>query len=201
MSKSKQEERISKKNILTVVVKNFKGTSSTLARARYVLAFLQACDKVVTEAASGLSHHAHRRIVKMIAKTGVYSDGDRPGRPCLYTDEEMEAAYNTLAKQKCGKMNGMELLKELKAERLLHPTAEPKRFLQHLFAYIKKKDHILITNCTKTTLSISEADAQARVTYSEGWLAQLRKTPLESIVFADEVILEESPHPTGKFGT
>ena len=109
----------------------------------------------------------------------------------------MEAAYNAWVKQKYGKLNGVELLKQLHEEGLVHETAEPKRFLQHLTAHIRSKGQKLITNCTKTTFFLSEADARARVLYSKEWLERLNTMSLENVVFADEVCLEESPHPKG----
>ena len=200
MCLKKRQPVKSKPKWKTVNTHNFKGTAGTLKRARYVLAFLQTGNKQLALRAAKLSHHAHDMIVRMMAKNGHFADDERSGRPCLYTETEMEAAYNALVKQKYGRLNGVELLRQLKEEGLVHPTAEPQRFLQHLTTHIKAKGHRLITNCSKTTFFISEADAHARVVYSEGWLLRLEKITLERVVFADEVTLEESPHPKGGFG-
>jgi hypothetical protein len=181
----------------TVNAQNFKGTAGTLKRARYVLAFLQTGSMEIARRAAKLSPHAHWKIIRMIAENGHYADSERSGRPCLYTEAEMEAAYNALVKQKYGKLNGVELLKQLREEGLVHETAEPKRFLQHLTSHIRSKGQKLITNCTKTTFFLSEADARARLLYSKEWLERLNTMSLGNVVFADEVCLEESPHPKG----
>lgn len=184
--------------VLTVNVCTFKGTAQTLARARYVLAFLQTSNKVYAASASGLSCHAHKRIIKGLAQNGHLGESARSGRPPLYTEDQLEAAYELLANQKYGKLTCVDLLRQLKADEKMHATAEPKRFLKHLHAFILKKGHRLITNCTKTTFFISDHDAMARVEYAKWWLTQLTTVPLSCLVFVDEITLEESPHPKGK---
>jgi hypothetical protein len=184
--------------VLTINICTFKGTAQNLARARYVLAFLQTSNRVYAATASGLSRHAHERIIKGLAQNGHLGENERSGRPPLYTEDNLEAAYQLLSNQKYGKLTGVDLLRQLKANGKMHATAEPKRFMQHLGAFILKKGHRLITNCTKTTFFISDHDAQARVEYAKWWLAKLDTVPLTCLVFVDEITLEESPHPKGK---
>ena len=183
---------------LTIDTQNFKGTAQALARTKYVLAYLQTINKEYSARTSGLSRHAHERIIKGLAQNGHLGDSERSGRPPLYTDDQMEAAWQLLANQKYGKLTGAEILRQLKADKKIHATAEPKRFMEHLHAFILKKGHRLISNCTKTTFFISDSDAKARVKYAKEWQAKLTTLPLKHLVFVDEITLEECPHPKGK---
>ena len=166
MSKKKSKAskaRKPKTKLLTVNAKNCKGKGGNLSRARYVLAYLQTSNKQFALRVSQLSNNAHDRVVRIIAKNGHFADGERSGHLALYTEAEMEAAYNALTNQPYGRLNEVELLSKLKEEGLVHKTAEPKKFLQHLIAHVKSHRRRLITYCTKTTFFISKADAQARV--------------------------------------
>ena len=187
-----------KPKLLTVDSRSFKGTAQTLARVKYVLAYLQTSNKSQSARAAKLSYHAHERIIKGLAKNGHLGESERPGRPALYTQEEMEAAYEVLASQQYGKLTGVALMRQLKACGKLHATAEPKRFLEHLSKFILKKGQRLITNCTKTTFFISVQGALERLKYARWWQSELVHRSLRSVVFCDEVVLEESPHPKGK---
>jgi len=83
-------------------IKGFDGNSTELKRAKYILNFLQT--KSVSEAcrASGLSSKAHARIISMFMERGNAYDGQRPGRPVVYTDAIMEAAYSMLVDKDSG---------------------------------------------------------------------------------------------------
>jgi hypothetical protein len=181
-----------------LTVKHFEGTSQELARSKYQLAFMQTGSRPYACKASGLSPHAHQRIINMLSERGHTFEHERSGRPQVYTDIQMEAAYEALTQQEEAPLTGVALLKKLIADGEIHTTATAKRFLEHLRAYIQSQGQRLITNSSKTTFFISIKDVADRQRYAHTMQAELQSRPLESIVFADEVIVEESAHPKGE---
>ena len=183
---------------LHVDASNFQGTHDELRRAQYVLAFLQTSSKTCSQKESGLSLKAHTRIIQMLARQGSLSSGPKSGRPLSYTENEMEAAYDLLCNQTEVLLTGVSLLKQLIEDGLLHTDASPQRFLEHLKAFIMRKGHRLITNSTRTTFFLAKGDIKLRLSFAGDMLKDLEKRKLTSLVFEDEVLLEEGPHPKGE---
>ena len=150
---------------------------------------------------SKLSHHAHERLISLLAKTGDIEDAPRPGRPLVYTEAVMAIAYDRLAGQEEARLTGADLMKDLKTAGQLHESAERKQFMAHLKAYVKSKGHVLLSNCTRTNFGLTAEDAKLRVAHARAMLRLLNDTDLSSFVFSDEVILESVPHPKGELPT
>lgn len=175
----------------------FQGNQAEEARARYILAFLQTGSQAHAMKMSGLSSKAHNRIVEMWAKRGHAFDAQRPGRPSMYTQPLMEAAYEMLITCDDRYLTGRQLLKKLKQAGVMQPSSDVDTFMKHLRQYINSQGHRLITNSEKTTFFIAISDVTARLKYASMMLAELRSLPLAAFIFSDETTLEESPHPKG----
>lgn len=184
----------------TVEAPNFQGTARALARARWLVAYLQTNDDVYACSVSGLSHNAHKRILDLLCRNGHLGDSDRTGRPAVYTEAIMEAAYVKVVNDNTLKLTGRSLVKLLKREGQLHLTADVERFLEHLTTYIKSKGQKLLTNYTRTTFYLSKRDEGLRLAHAHYMMRLLDAGYLDNMVFEDEVILEESPHPKGVKG-
>jgi hypothetical protein len=178
-------------------VSNFDGSKDELARAKYILAFLQTGSRAYAAKASGLSVKAHGRIVKMFAQRGNAFDCKRPGRPVLYTEAIMEAAYEMLISQEEDLLTGKQLQRMLCDEGVLQSSSDVDIFMKHLRQYVESQGHRLITNSTKTTFFLAISDVAARLKYCKEMLEELNSRPLSGLIFSDETALEESPHPKG----
>jgi len=179
-------------------VKAFDGNSEELKRAKYILAYLQMGSTSEARRASGLSRNAHDRIVKMFSQRGHAFDKQRPGRPLVYTDAIMEAAYERLTNTDSGPLSGRQLKTLLVNEGVISEASSHAAFMKHLRAYIEGQGHRLITNSVKTTFFITLTDVVDRLKYCRK-MSALLKDPgaLDGLTFVDEVTLEESPHPKG----
>lgn len=184
--------------LLTIKAQDFNGTKSKLARARYILAFMQTSDKAYSCRMSGLSGNAHQRIIESLYKNGSLEDSQRSGRPLTYSDTVLEKAYMRVATDDTSKLTGKGLAVELKEQGILHPSADVRRFICHLKLYIKKKGYKLISNYRRTTFHLSMSDKVIRLAHARHMLQILDKGLLSNLIFSDEVTLEESPHPKGK---
>jgi hypothetical protein len=170
-----------------------------MRRAKYIAAFMQTSDKKIAHEESGLSPNAHLRIIKSICRYGNLSDGPRSGRPLVYTDPMMKAAFNRVATDDTAKLTGKKLVMELKNKGVLHQSANLRRFLPHLSLYVEKKGYNMISNYRRTTFFLNASDKVTRLAYARHMLDLLNsgKSTLSHLVFSDEVTLEEAPHPKG----
>ena len=183
---------------LFATVAAFAGNSEELKRAKYILAFLQMGSASEARRASGLSRNAHDRIVKMFSQRGHAFDKERPGRPHVYTDAIMEAAYEKLTDSESGLLSGRQLKTLLVNEGVISEASSHAPFMKRLRAYIMGQGHRLITNSVKTTFFITLTDVVDRLKYCRKMSALLEDSgALHGITFVDEVTLEESPHPKG----
>ena len=183
-----------------VEARNFTGTAGALARAKYVAAYMQTDSKAYACRMSGLSANAHGRIIDMLCRNGNMQDSERSGRPTVYSEAVMEVAYDKVAGDTTGKMTGKSLVQLLKHEGLLHPTADVRRFLQHLKAYAAGQGNTLVTNYRKTTFFLSQRDISLRLAHAHNMLQLLEQGDLARTVFVDEVIVEQASHAKCKIG-
>jgi len=179
---------------------NYTGTKQALARAKWIVAYMQTHDRAYANRVSGLSNNAFQRILDILCRNGHLGDSDRSGRPPVYNEGSMEVAFDRIAEDTTGKMTGKSLVKDLKHEGKLHQSADVRRFLQHLRAYVKERGHTLLTNYRKTTFYLSPRDITQRLAFSKKQLELISQGYLDNFVFEDEVTLEESPHPKGQWG-
>lgn len=133
----------------------------------------------------------------MYVNRGHAFDSPRSGRPAVYTADMMEAAYDVLVNNEGSLLTGKQLQQKLVQEGLLHPNSDSGAFMSHLRQYIESQGHRLITNSTQTTFFLARSDVSARQAFVNTMMEELRSTSLESIIWADETILEECPHPKG----
>jgi hypothetical protein len=184
------------KGLLTV--KSFKGNANELKRAKYILAFLQTGSIAYACKVSGLSAKAHSRIEEMFIQRGHAFDGQRSGRPVVYSDSQMVAAVDLLTGQEEGLLNGKQAHNHLVEAGSLHRTSAVQPFMLHLRKYVKGQGHQLITNSVKTTFFVDHRDMGERVAYAHTMLDILQKKgALDNLIFVDETTLEAVPHPKG----
>jgi hypothetical protein len=111
----------------------------------------------------------------------------------------MDRAYNVLAENREGFINGHALMEKLKNQRVVHSSAEVDTFMHRLREHVESKGHKLIVNSTKTIFFITLKDVVQRVKFAASMLQELQQLPLAMLIFSDETTLEESPHPKGRF--
>ena len=170
-----------------------------LKRAKYLLVLLQTLSPAEARKASCLSAKAHNRLIKMFMEKGDAYDSPRSGRPQVYTPVIMEVAYEVLTGADSGPLTGRKLKARLVAEGVLHETSDEKRFMEHLREYITSQGRRLITNSMQTTFYITRTDVVDRLNYASVMMGLLANPEvLRSLIYVDEVTLEESPHPKGR---
>lgn len=186
----------------TIAFEAFDGSRSEFKRAQYILAFLQSGSVAFACKASGLSRMSHQRIVQMIAERGHAFDSSRSGRPVVYSAAIMEPACEKLINSDEGYLNGKQLQHKLVSEGVLHPSSDVDTFMRHLKQHVASQGHKLIVNSVKTTFYIKQSDKKHRMAYAQAVLDLLRTSKsLANLIYTDEVILEESPHPKGEHVT
>lgn len=178
-------------------VQSFDGSAGELQRSKYILDFLQTGSVPHACKVSGLSRHAHQRIVQMFAEKGHFFDSPRPGRPVIYTEEMMRAAYDRLLDDQEGSMTGKRLRGKLVEDGVLHATADMDTFMQHFKQYVVERGHTLTITSTSTEFYIAVPDVKARLDFARTMTQELRDRSLNHLIWADETILEEYPHPKG----
>ena len=163
------------------------------------MAILMTLKPFQARAASGLSRMAHQRIINSFIARGHAFDAERSGRPLIYTDAIMERAYELLTTADTGLVTGQDLKELLVHEGLLSPESDRNAFMCHLRKYIQSQGHRLITNSVKTTFFLTLSDITDRLKYARMWEERLKtRAALDSVIFVDEVTLEEYPHPKGE---
>lgn len=177
-----------------------QGQKAALARAKWVVAYLQTHNTAYAARVSGLSGHAKSRILDILCRNGHLGDTERSGRPPVYKVDMYEQAFMIVGSDATGKLTGKSLVKHLKQEGVLHQSADVRRFLQHFKAYVKEQGYTLLTNYRKTTFYLSPRDITHRLAWSNEQLQRLDLGYLENMVFEDEVTLEQCPHPKGQMG-
>jgi len=178
-------------------VEKFDGNAEELQRAKYIVNYLQTGRRTAACKASGLPSRCHNRIVQMFVDRGHALDGPRSGHPPVYTAAMMEAAYDVLVSNEESLLTGKQLQQKLVQEGRLHPNSDIDAFMGHLRQHIESQGHRLITNSMQTTFFLARSDVDVRQTFSNTMMQELRSTALDSIIWADETILEECPHPKG----
>lgn len=119
-----------------VEASDFKEQKQALARAKWLVIYLQTNDRAAAGRASGLSAHAYSRILDILCQNGHLEGRDRRGHPPVYHDGILEQAYNIVCSDTSGKLTGKSLVKDLKHDGVLHQSADVKRFLARFKAYV-----------------------------------------------------------------
>jgi len=180
-------------------VTHFEGNENELKRAKYILNFLQTHSKSEARKCSGLGKNDHKSIIEMFADRGTFYDSKRSGAPEKYSDSKMKKAVKVLLQNEGRPMTRKALVQKLIDDGSIHTNASPGRFLKKFKKHVQAQKHRLMTNSRSTTFFISHNDSEERLRYCKQLLSQLEgQWTLKNLVFCDEVILEESPHPKGK---
>ena len=179
-------------------IKTFKGTEKERRRAIFVLIFLQTGSESKARRESGLSEKALGRIIASLAEHGDIREGQRPGRPLIYTKQVMEAAYTALVEWEEGYPTGPDLMQKLVDKGALDRCVNDDLLLYHLKRHVNKMGHILIVNSTKTVFFLTAPDVMGRVRFANMMIAKLHGQGPDCFVFVDETTYEESPHPKGE---
>ena len=176
-----------------------KPTKSQLCRAKYLVTYLRTNSDAQAQHASGLKKNAKRRITEMLEERGTISDAPRPGRPRLYTKALMRKAVQILVENKAMLLTGTMLLQVMISMGLASEHADVDTFMLRFCECVTSIGHKLVVNSTNTIFLLTANDVTLRVMFATKMLGVLASTPLEMVIFTDETILEESPHPKGKF--
>lgn len=134
----------------------------------------------------------------MLEERGTISDAPRSGRPRLYTKALMRKAVQILVKNTAMLLTGTMLLQLMVSMGLVSEHADVDTFMLRFREYVTSIGHKLVVNSTNTIFLLTANDVALRVTFATKMLGVLASMPLEMVIFTDETILEESPHPKGK---
>lgn len=182
---------------LVTKVKEFDGSQTELARATFLLVYLQTGSTSLAAKHSGLQPRELKKIIELLAAHGSLSDSPRSGRPIVYTPDKMDIAFQLLVDNDEGSMTGQDLMGKLVDQGVLPHNADVDTFLHHFRQHVEANGHKLILNSTKTIFYIAVNDVVQRVHYAQHMMDALKTQPLDMIIFVDETTLEESPHPKG----
>ena len=187
-----------KKRVRVKTIQRFDGNATELKRARYILDFLQTKSESHAQHVSGLSRHSHQRIIQMFIEKGHFFYGQHPGRPVAYTKDVMESAYDLLVGSEGSSMTGRLLREKLIRAGVLPVTSDIDTFMRRFKQYVEERGHRLITNSVNTTFFISRPDMAERLKFATYMVRELKTRSLNNLIWEDETILEEYPHPKGR---
>lgn len=179
-----------------VTMKTSLGNKAEQQRAAYVLNFMQTGSRAEACKASGLSRHAHGKIIKIVSETGGLADSPRSGRPPSYTEEKMAEAYQQLVTSP-RKMTGKQLLSKCKKRGIIHKRANHGPFMHRLKTHCKSVGPPLQTNNRKTQPFNTKDDIKERKVWSKDLLDMMESSKVREVDFiaSDETEWAEYPHP------
>ena len=163
-------------------------------RMEYCALLAEGKSRAVARLKVRISKKTAARIPQLLRETGGF--GDRPmHQPArVFTEEVLGKAVHELIHAKEA-LNGQQLFNVLCTMGVLQSSNSKPQFLNKLTAYVKNQGHRLIKNCRKQVFFLSAQDQPNRVKYAKSMLELLKSIPLKALIFADEVTLEECPHP------
>jgi hypothetical protein len=176
-------------------------TDSESRRAIYLATYLKTHSRQEARKASGLSRHAHGRILKMLETQRSISDAPRSGRPSLYSKAVMDKAVQILVENEEQLLTGHMLLDIMISLGQLPMTADIDTFMHHLRDHVISIGHKLVVNSTRTIFMLTATDVITRLQFAANMLAELEHGHSRMLIFIDETTLEEAPHPKGKFNS
>ena len=177
-------------------------------RLGYVHTLLQLATPEMKRVARKLNRvgpHAHARILDALATTGSFMSAPRLQQPRVYTKEVLERAWETL-KHDHEWQAAHEYFGKLKNLGIVPATSDQQRFMAAFKEHVSRKGHQLCTKYQGTVFYLSVEDVATRAAHAKNMCAMfesLMKKPnqlgklLNGWIWADEVTLEETPHPKG----
>lgn len=176
-----------------------KTPKSQLRRAKYIVTHLRTGSDAQARHASGLKKNAKKSIIKMLEERGTIADAPRSGRPQRYSEALMRQAVKILVESKGKLLTGHKLLDIMIARHLTEANADVGHFMRQFRAYVTSIGHKLVVNSTRTIFLLTAEDVSLRVMFAQRMLSMLANQPPKMLIFVDETILEEAPHPKGTF--
>ena len=134
-------------------------------------------------------------------KTGSFADKPRSGRRRILSDGKLKAVMELLVEEGNNYFSGSTLLARAAELGLVHPEADKCHFVKRLRAYVERLGHKLRYGRQSTVFLITARSSQLRRQFCDFFEPYVQPDTLPSVCAADEIILEESPHPTGKLVT
>lgn len=155
--------------------------------------------------ATGVNARAFHTGVKRMWTTGSLAPKPRARARTVYTEGTMQAAFQLLVNS-LDLLNFTELYLLLKLHGYLDGCGSLCRFRRAYKGWCKVKDIKLIVNSRRTTFWMAPSDYPARAAYCSIMLKYLKSgvtqaevdRMLASLIFVDEVTLEEVPHQKGE---
>lgn len=174
-----------------------KQTKSEAKRCKYLTALQQTGDMKKAASASGLrGKHTKRRIYERLKNTHTLADRPRSGRPRKYSATQFEAALHIIQHEH---VDSKRLVGKLVAAGYLDPRSDVRTFMCRFKEWCQQQGISLTVGATKTTFTSKETDKPQRVKFCKDMLEVIKHQGLKGVMFEDEIALEESPHPKGKF--
>lgn len=163
-------------------------------RIKYTISFLK-------EHAPRTRHQLqyHKRLIAHLTENGSFAEAPHHRAPDKFTDAVMAKAQETLLSKAEGTFTTATLVAALQSSGVLQPPTDEHNFLKHFKIYLSSQDLTLTVGDTSTIFRITEKTSGERLTWAKN-VCELMEDPdvLQQIVFADETIWEESPHPKGE---
>ena len=144
-----------------------------------------------------LGRAAYHKGLQRMWETGTLESKPRECEPTLYTTEVMRAAKHILSTS-IDLINGKELFEIMKGKGYFQDGGCRDRFLSAFKAYCLALEDPVTVNSTRTTFYLAPNDYALRAGISWVMYKSLKYQSLDSLVFCDEVILEEVPHSKGE---
>ena len=135
--------------------------------------------------------------VRRMWETGGFLSKPRAYEVTVYTTEVMQAAKHIL-QTNLDLLNFKDLFMLMKEHGHFSQAGSLDRFRAAFKAYCKTQEDPVTVNSTKTTWYLAPSDYPMRAAIAFGMLECLKHWSLDSLVFVDEVVLEECAHPKGE---
>lgn len=172
-------------------------------RVRFAIEFLRTGSDAAAAKFSGLSErHTRTRLADRLAKSGSFSEAPHPRESPKFTELVMVAAKSFMLGADEVRYTCSDVVAHLLALDLLEPPVNHTNFLKHFKEYLAEHGETLVVGSRKMVFQITPAAAKQRMTLTQQRLQELgSQYQLTDIIFEDETIFEEGPHPKGRLGS
>jgi hypothetical protein len=176
-----------------------KSTKQQRERAKFIQHLIEIVTPAQKRAAAKAAGLKDPRVAERIARSlqahgSIRKPGPR-GPKTKFTAAVLKHAYDVLSDPQYEWYTSKTLRDKLIEDHVLDPPVDTDNLLSHLKAYCKQHGHELLTTATGTIFEITPANKAKRVQWCKDVKAQLKKNPLTSWMFDDEVAIEQDPHP------
>jgi len=137
-------------------------------------------------------------ILRRLKATGGLDARPSTGRRRRFTDAVCQAALKALSTHPRDQLTLGELLERVKGKVPLPANANVANFSKYLRKYVHTKGLYINTTSRATIFLLQQHDFKQRVAFCRRALRQHIDQALPNIVFIDETVIEEAPHPGGE---